>query len=122
MEKEQVEERVFRKRRIQKAARAAARPSWGQPAPCPACGFFGVLLHVDPVQVVMRLACRRCGTEWRLGEADVDNPPDAKQRARALALKHEEAAVRNARLAAAEAEGVWQSRREIEAGGTGEPR
>jgi len=70
----------------------------------------------------MRLACRRCRTEWQLGEADVDNPPSAEQRARARALKQEEEALRNARLAAAEAEAVWRSRRdEIEADGTGEP-
>src|SRR6185295_16365359 len=112
MKQERVEERVFRKRRMQKAARATARPSWGQPAPCPVCGFFGVLLYVDPVQVVMRLACRRCKTEWQLGEADVDNPPNAEQRARARALKQEEEALRNARLAAAEAEAAWRSRRE----------
>jgi len=69
----------------------------------------------------MRLACRRCGTEWRLGEADVCNPPDAEQRARARALKQEEEAVRTARLAAAETEAVWQSLREqIGAGGLGE--
>jgi hypothetical protein len=118
-----VEERVFRKRRMQKTASATARPSWGQPAPCPACGSLGVLLRVDPVQVVMRLACRRCGTEWQLGEADVDNPPDAKQRARARALKQEEEALRNARLAAAEAEAVWRSLRDQpEAGGTDESR
>jgi hypothetical protein len=112
-----MEERVFRKRRMQQAAKATARSLWGQPAPCPACGFLGVLLHVDPVQVVMRLACRRCGTAWQLGEADVDNPPDAEQRARTRALKQGEAALRNARLAAAEAEAVWQSLREqIDAG------
>jgi hypothetical protein len=71
----------------------------------------------------MRLACRRCRTEWQLGEADVDNPPDAEQRARARALKQEEEALRNARLAAAETEAVWQSLREqIEAGGSGEAR
>ena len=88
------------------------QPSWGQPAPCPDCGVLGVLLHVDPVHVVMNLKCRRCGAEWHLGEADVENAPGAEQRARAVALKEEEEAVRGARLAAAGAEADWQSLRE----------
>jgi hypothetical protein len=52
------------------------------------------------------------GLKWRLGEADGDNPPDAEQRARARALKEEEEALRNARLAAASAEVDWQHFRE----------
>jgi hypothetical protein len=111
---------MFRKRRAQPAASAPAsrRRLWGQPAPCPDCGGLGVLLHVDPVRVVMHLKCRECGTEWCLGEADVENPPDEVQRARALALKEEEEAARNARLAAAGAEASWQHFRErLEADG-----
>jgi hypothetical protein len=42
----------------------------------------------------------------------VDNAPDAEQRARARALKEEEEAIRNARLAAASAEADWQHFRE----------
>jgi hypothetical protein len=81
-----------------------------------------VLLHVDPVDVVMRLKCRRCGTAWQLGEADVANAPDVDQRARARALKEEEEAVRNARLAAAEAEANWQSfRKKLGAEGIEDP-
>jgi hypothetical protein len=60
----------------------------------------------------MRLKCRSCGAEWRLGEADVDNPPDAEQRARARALKEEAEAIREARLAAAMAEVDWRCFRE----------
>jgi transcription elongation factor Elf1 len=100
---------VFRKRRMRKAATATRRPSWGHPAPCPDCGALGVLVHVDPVRVLMNLKCRHCRIEWHLGEADVDNPPDAVQRARARALKEEEGAIRDARLAAAKAEADWQS-------------
>ena len=103
---------MFRRRRKATPATAGRRLSWGQPAPCPWCGALGVLLHVDPVHVVMRLKCRGCGAQWRLGEADVDNPPDAEQRARARALKEEEEAIRNARLAAASAEADWQHFRE----------
>ena len=105
---------MFRKRRVQETPTVTVRrqPSWGQPAPCPDCGVLGVLLHVDPVRVVMHLKCRRCGGEWHLGEGDVENAPDAEQRARARALKDEEEAVREARLAAAGAEANWQSFRE----------
>lgn len=60
----------------------------------------------------MHLTCRSCGAEWHLAEADVDNAPDAEQRARARALKEEEEAIRDARLAAAVAEADWQSFRE----------
>jgi hypothetical protein len=115
---------VFRKRQIEQPAVPTAKrqPSWGQPAPCPDCGALGVLLHVDPVHVVMHLECRRCGAEWQLGEADVENAPDPDQRARARALKEEEEAIRNARLAAAGAEADWQSFREtLEADGIEEP-
>jgi len=77
-------------------------------------------VHVDPVQVVMRLKCRSCGTEWRLGEADVDNPPDAEQRARARALKEDVEAIRKARLAAAMAEVDWRYFREKGAEGVDE--
>ena len=115
---------MFRKRRAHNGATAAAkrRPSWGQPAPCPSCGALGGLRHVDPVDVVMHLKCRRCGAEWRLGEADVENAPDASQRARARALKEEEEAVRNARLAAAGAEANWQYlRARVEAGDAEQP-
>ncbi|TML93651.1 MAG: hypothetical protein E6G06_01590 [Actinobacteria bacterium] len=105
---------MFRKRQVQETPTAAVKrmPSWGQPAPCPNCGVLGVLLHVDPVNVVMHLRCRACGTEWQLGEGDVENAPNAEQRARARALKEEEEAVRGARLAAAGAEADWQSFRE----------
>jgi hypothetical protein len=60
----------------------------------------------------MHLRCSRCRIDWHLGEADVENPPDAVQRARARELKEEEEAMRNARLAAAKAEADWQSFRE----------
>ena len=60
----------------------------------------------------MHLRCRRCGAEWHLGGADVENAPSAEQRARAVALKEEQEAVRGARLAAAGAEANWQSFRE----------
>jgi hypothetical protein len=103
---------VFRKRQTAAVATAKRRPSWGQPGPCPGCGALGVLLHVDPVHVVMHLRCRSCGVEWHLGEADVDHAPDAEQRARARALKEEEEAIRDARLAAAVAEADWQHFRE----------
>jgi hypothetical protein len=105
---------MFRGRRAQEAPRATGtrQPSWGQPAPCPDCGFLGSLLHVDPVHVVMHLKCRRCGVEWQLGEADVASAPDPDQRARAQALKEEEEAIRRARLTAAEVEADWQHFRE----------
>jgi len=70
----------------------------------------------------MHLRCRRCGAEWHLGEADVVNAPDTEQRARARALKEEEAASRDARLAAAGAEAGWQSFREGLEGGIEESR
>jgi hypothetical protein len=60
----------------------------------------------------MHLKCRHCGSEWHLGEADVDNAPDAGQRARARALKEEEETIRGARLAAATAESEWRDFRE----------
>jgi hypothetical protein len=60
----------------------------------------------------MHLKCRHCGAEWRLGEGDVDNAPDAEQRARARVRKEEEEAIRNARLAAAGVEADWQHFRE----------
>ena len=114
---------MFRKRREPVTETRKRRPSWGQPAPCPGCDALGVLLHVDPVHVVMQLKCRRCGAEWHLGEADVENPPDSVQRARARALKAEEERVRNARLVAAGAEADWQALREkVEAEGIEEPR
>jgi hypothetical protein len=65
----------------------------------------------------MCLKCRSCGTEWRLGEADVDNPPDAEQRARARALKEDVEAIRKA---AAMAEVDWRYSREREAEGVEE--
>ena len=53
----------------------------------------------------------------------MENAPDPDQRARARALKEEEEAIRNARLAAAGAEADWQSFREtLEADGIEEPR
>jgi hypothetical protein len=114
MEKERGRNGVFRKRPVQLADTATVKrkPRWGQPAPCPACRALGVLLHVDPVEVVMHLRCRVCRAEWQLCEADVENAPDPAQRDRARALKEEEEAVRNARLAAAEVEAGWQQFRE----------
>ena len=105
---------MFRKRRMRKALATAAseRPQWGQPAPCPRCGALGVLLHVDPVHVVMHLQCRPCGAKWLLGEADVENAPDLDQRRRARALMEQEEAIRRARLAAARAETDWRHFRE----------
>ena len=71
----------------------------------------------------MDLKCRSCGSEWQLGEADVDNAPDAEQRARARALKEEVEATREARVAAAMAEVDWQQSREsVEAEGIEEAR
>jgi hypothetical protein len=68
----------------------------------------------------MHLKCRSCRAEWRLGEADVDNPPDAEQRARARALMEEAEAAREARLAAAATEAEWRSFREKLADGIAE--
>ena len=113
---------MFRKRREPVTETRKRRPSWGQPAPCPDCGVLGALLHVDPVDVVMHLRCRTCGAEWHLGEADVDNAPDAEQRARARGLKEEQEALRNARLAAATAEADWRYFRDQVAGGIEESR
>jgi hypothetical protein len=114
---------VFRKRQVQQAATPKRQPQWGQPAPCPSCGALGVLLHVDPVHVLMHLKCRPCGVEWHLGEADVENAPDTAQRARARALKEEEETIRSARLAAAAAESDWRDFRErLRAEGIENPR
>ena len=114
---------MFRKRPKPDTPTPKRALSWGKPAPCPSCGALGDLLHVDPVHVVMRLMCRSCGVEWCLGEADVDNAPDVEQRARARALKEEQEALRNARLAAAAAEVNWQQFREkTEAEGIEESR
>jgi hypothetical protein len=70
----------------------------------------------------MHLRCRSCRAEWQLGEADVENPPVAEQRARARALKEEVEANRKARLAAATAEADWRYFRENVADGIEQSR
>jgi hypothetical protein len=47
-----------------------ARPVWGKPTRCPACGRRGYLDHVDPAAGVMRQHCPDCWHEWETFESE----------------------------------------------------
>jgi hypothetical protein len=44
------------------------RLEFGMPTPCPECGVYGYLDHIDPYRRVMFEHCPNCFTKWEISE------------------------------------------------------